>query len=206
MDDVDDLGAVDPLQIDRCDAEVDVAALALRRRWRRCFRATGQLLGACALGIPRTADNVADRECARLKLPGLPRCRSCGGRELARGTDVPGDYRPLTEALDARQLAVTFAEVPPHTDFERGVGHFHKELEEIYLVSRGTLTMRCGEDVMHISAPTAVRVDPKTPRSYRNEGDDLVEMWVVSRLLGYSDSIKVPEFWSASSAAARRNR
>jgi mannose-6-phosphate isomerase-like protein (cupin superfamily) len=122
------------------------------------------------------------------------------------GTDVPGDYRPLTEALDARQLAVTFAEVPPHTDFERGVGHFHKELEEIYLVSRGTLTMRCGEDVMHISAPTAVRVDPNTPRSYRNEGDDRVEMWVVSRLLGYSDSIKVPEFWSASSAAARRNR
>ena len=122
------------------------------------------------------------------------------------GTDVPGDYRPLTEALDARQLAVTFAEVPPHTDFERGVGHFHEELEEIYLVSRGTLTMRCGEDVMHISAPTAVRVDPNTPRSYRNEGDDLVEMWVVSRLLGYSDSIKVPEFWSASSAAARRNR
>jgi hypothetical protein len=66
--------------------------------------------------------------------------------------------------------------------------------------------MRCAEDVMHISAPTAVRVDPNTPRSYRNEGDDPVEMWVVSRLLGYSDSTKVPGFWSASSASARRNR
>ncbi len=86
-----------------------------------------------------------------------------------------------------------------HTDFERGVGPFREELEEIYLISRGTLTMRCAEDVMHISAPTAVRVDPNTPRSYRNEGDDPVEMWVVSRLLRYSDSTKVPGFWSASS-------
>jgi mannose-6-phosphate isomerase-like protein (cupin superfamily) len=122
------------------------------------------------------------------------------------GTDVPGDYRPLTEALQARQLAATFVEVPPHTDFERGVGHFHEEIEEIYLISRGTLTMRCGADVLQLSAPRAVRVDPKTPRSYRNEGSDRVEMWVVSRQLGYSDSTKVPEFWSASPAAARRNR
>jgi len=122
------------------------------------------------------------------------------------GTDVPGDYRPLTEALDARQLAATFVEVPPHTDFERGVGHLHEELEELYLISRGTLTMRCGEDVMQISGPAAVRVDPGTTRSYRNEGDEPVEMWIVSRLLGYSDSTKVPEFWSASSAADRRSR
>lgn len=59
---------------------------------------------------------------------------------------------------------------------------------------------------MQISGPAAVRVDPGTTRSYRNEGDEPVEMWIVSRLLGYSDSTKVPEFWSASSAADRRSR
>ena len=48
----------------------------------------------------------------------------------------------LTDALAAEQPAVTLIRVPPHSDFEQGTGHFHAELEELYLVARGTLTMR----------------------------------------------------------------
>ena len=62
------------------------------------------------------------------------------------GTDVPGEFRPLTRALATEQLAVTLIRVPPHSDFEQGTGHFHDELEELYLVARGTLTMRFGDD------------------------------------------------------------
>jgi mannose-6-phosphate isomerase-like protein (cupin superfamily) len=96
------------------------------------------------------------------------------------GTDVPGEFRQLTDALGARQLAVTFVRVPPHTDFERGTAHVHERIEELYLISRGTLTMRCGDDGLHLSAPVAVWVDPETPRSHRNEGDEPVEMLAVS--------------------------
>ena len=63
------------------------------------------------------------------------------------GTDVPGEFRRLTEALGSEQLAATLIRVPPHSDFEQGTGHFHDEVEELYLVTRGTLTMRFGDEV-----------------------------------------------------------
>ena len=126
--------------------------------------------------------------------------------DLHDGTDTPGEFRPLTEALDARQLAVTLVRVPPHTDFECGTAHTHEQLEELYLISRGTLTMRCGDDVLVLTAPAAVRIDPQTPRSHRNEGDEPVEMWAVSPWMEQSDSTKLPGFWAPSPDAERRRR
>jgi mannose-6-phosphate isomerase-like protein (cupin superfamily) len=92
------------------------------------------------------------------------------------GSDVPGEFRSLTEALGCGQLAVTLIRVPPHSDFEQGTGHFHDEIEELYLVTRGTLTMRLRDEIHEVSAPAAVRVAPTTPRSHRNEGDEPVEI------------------------------
>src|SRR5690348_818101 len=100
------------------------------------------------------------------------------------GTDVPGEFRSLTDALGCEQLALTLIRVPPHSDFEQGTGHHHREIEELYIVTRGTLTMRLGDDVHRIAAGRAVRVAPQTPRSHRNEGDEPVDLWAVSRKLG----------------------
>ena len=121
-------------------------------------------------------------------------------RDFYAGTDVPGEFRRLTEALGAEQLAATLIRVPPHSDFEQGTGHYHDEAEELYLVTRGTLTMRFGDDVHTVSAPAAVRVAPKTPRSHRNEGDEPVDMWAFS-LKGHSDATKIDDFWEASPKA-----
>ena len=117
------------------------------------------------------------------------------------GSDVPGEFRRLTEPLGCTQLAVTLIRVPAHSDFEQGTGHFHDEIEELYLITRGTLTMRFGGDVRTVHAPAAVRVDPRTPRSHRNEGDEPVEMWAVSRRLDRRDSTKLDDFWDASAKA-----
>jgi hypothetical protein len=73
-------------------------------------------------------------------------------------------------------------------------------------ISRATLTMRCGDDVLVLAAPAALRVDPLTPRSHRNEGDEPVEMWAVSPWMARSDSTKLPEFWDACPNAERRRR
>jgi mannose-6-phosphate isomerase-like protein (cupin superfamily) len=117
------------------------------------------------------------------------------------GTDVPGEFRRLTGLLDCSQLAVTLIRVPPHSDFEQGTGHFHDEIEELYLVTRGTLTMRFGDEIRSVSAPAAVRVAPTTPRSHRNEGDEPVELWAISRQLGRGDATKLDDFWDASPEA-----
>ena len=41
-------------------------------------------------------------------------------------------------------------------------------------------------------------------RSHRNEGDEPVEMWAISRILGRSDSTKLDGFWEASPDAVQR--
>ena len=119
------------------------------------------------------------------------------------GTDVPGEFRRLTSALGCEQLAVTLIRVPPHSDFEQGTGHTHEEIEELYLVTRGTLTMRLGDDIHEVRAGSVVRVAPSTPRSHRNLGDEPVEMWAMSRQLGRPDATKIDEFWEASPEAAQ---
>src|SRR4051812_28176234 len=120
------------------------------------------------------------------------------------GTDVPGEFRRLTDALETEQLAVTLVRVPPHSDFEQGTGHYHAEVEELYIVARGVLTVRVGDDVARVTAPAVVRVAPRTPRSHRNEGDEPVELWAVSRRLDHGDATKIDEFWEASPAAAQQ--
>jgi mannose-6-phosphate isomerase-like protein (cupin superfamily) len=119
------------------------------------------------------------------------------------GTSVPGEFRRLTDALGAEQVALTLIRVPPHCDFEQGTGHYHEEIEELYVVTRGTLTMRFGDAVERVRAGSAVRVAPGTPRSHRNEGDEPVEMWAVSRQLGRGDAVKLDDFWEASPDAAQ---
>lgn len=122
------------------------------------------------------------------------------------GTDVPGEFRRLTGALGCDQLSVTLIRVPAHCDFEQGTGHFHDEVEELYLVTRGTLTMRFGDEIRAVRAPAAVRVASGTPRSHRNEGDEDVEMWAVSRRVDRGDATKIDTFWEASPRARQHAR
>ena len=124
--------------------------------------------------------------------------------DVYAGSDVPGEFRPLSRALAGEQLAMTFIRVPPHSDFEQGTGHFHSEVEELYLVTRGTLTMRFGDDVREVTAGSVARVAPSIPRSHRNEGDETVELWAVSPRLDHGDATKIDEFWEASPQAEQR--
>ena len=116
-------------------------------------------------------------------------------------SDVPGEFRRLTDSLGCRQLAATLIRVPPHSDFEQGTGHYHEQIEELYLVTRGTLTMRFGDDIRTVSAPAAVRVASHTPRSHRNEGQEPVEMWAISPQIQHGDATKIDDFWEASPEA-----
>ena len=58
--------------------------------------------------------------------------------------------------------------------------------------------MRLADDVHRVGAGSAVRVAPRTPRSHRNEGDEPVELWAVSRRVEHSDATKIDDFWPAS--------
>jgi mannose-6-phosphate isomerase-like protein (cupin superfamily) len=119
------------------------------------------------------------------------------------GTDVPGEFRSLKDALGTEQLAVTLIRVPPHSDFDQGTGHRHEKLEELYIVTRGTLTMRFDEKVERVRAGSVIRVAPRTTRSHRNEGDEPVELWAVSQRIEEEDATKVEDFWEPSPQATQ---
>jgi mannose-6-phosphate isomerase-like protein (cupin superfamily) len=116
-------------------------------------------------------------------------------------SDVPGEFRSLTEALGARQVAATLIRIPPHSDFEQGTGHRHREIEELYLIGRGTLKMRFEDEVREVEAGSIVRVAPETARSHRNEGDEPVELWAFSPVDENDGGTKLDDFWPASPEA-----
>ena len=122
------------------------------------------------------------------------------------GTSVPGEFRRLGDGLEAEQLAITLIRVPPHSDFEQGTGHYHDEVEELYVITRGELTMRFGDDILKVGAGSVARVAPQTKRSHRNEGDEPVEMWAISRSIDRMDATKIDDFWAASPDAAQERR
>jgi mannose-6-phosphate isomerase-like protein (cupin superfamily) len=116
-------------------------------------------------------------------------------------SDVPGEFRRLTPELDSEQLAITLIRIPAHCDFEQSTGHYHNEIEEIYIITKGELTMRFDDSIEKVGAGSVVRVAPKTTRSHRNEGDKLVEMWAISKKLDHRDATKVDGFWPPSDLA-----
>ncbi|MBI2285718.1 hypothetical protein HYU82_02760 [Candidatus Saccharibacteria bacterium] len=45
---------------------------------------------------------------------------------------------------------------------------------------------------------------PKTLRSHRNEGDEPVEMWAISKKIDHDDSNLIKVFWKASPLAKQK--
>jgi len=123
--------------------------------------------------------------------------------DVYAGSDVPGEFRPLKGALGCEQVNVTLIRIPPHADFEQGTGHFHDEIEEIYIVTTGTLTMRFEDEIRMVGPGSVVRVAPETRRSHRNEGDEPVEMWAISQRSTGDSGHKIDDFWEASDDAAQ---
>ncbi len=64
--------------------------------------------------------------------------------------------------------------------------------------------MRFGDEIRRVGAGSVARVAPHTPRSHRNEGDEPVEIWAVSRRLGRADATKLDDFWESSPLARQR--
>jgi uncharacterized cupin superfamily protein len=130
-------------------------------------------------------------------MPGFAIVRADDVEDAYAGSDVPGEFRKLTDALGAEQLSVTLIRVPPHSDMEQSTGHTHSEIEELYIVAKGTITFRCDDAVEKVAAPAVVRVSPGTARSHRNEDSEPVEMWAVS-VRGHKDATKIDDFWEPS--------
>jgi mannose-6-phosphate isomerase-like protein (cupin superfamily) len=91
-----------------------------------------------------------------------------------------GEMRSFTDSLDAEQVALTWRSMPPGTGGKGSYGHRHKDQEEIYLVVRGAVQFKLGDDVVEVGPHTAVRVGTDVFRSVHNHGPEEAELVICS--------------------------
>jgi mannose-6-phosphate isomerase-like protein (cupin superfamily) len=99
--------------------------------------------------------------------------------------DAPGAFIGYARPMDSEQLGVNvrvlepgMAHVPPGED--DSAGHSHDEIEEIYFVLEGELTVKLGDDVLTLGPRDAVLIPPATVRGARNDGDADAALLMVS--------------------------
>lgn len=91
-----------------------------------------------------------------------------------------GEMLSYTDSLGAEQVALTWRRMPPGTGGRGSYGHRHLTQEEIYLVTRGTITFKIGDDVFEAGPGTAVRIAPQALRSIHNDGETEAEIVLCS--------------------------
>ncbi len=71
--------------------------------------------------------------------------------------------------LGARNMSVTWIEVPPGVDQEL---HSHEEAEQVYVVTQGSGALTVAGDTQQVSAGDLVMVPPATDHSIANDGGE----------------------------------
>ena len=99
---------------------------------------------------------------------------------------------------------MTLIRIPPHSDFEQGTGHFHDEQEEVYIVTRGTLTMRFGDDIRPVGAPArSCAWRPRRRARTATRATSRSSCGRSRRGSASGDATKIDDFWEASPDAAQ---
>jgi uncharacterized cupin superfamily protein len=103
--------------------------------------------------------------------------------KIIKVTDVDnrskhGEMRMMGSALDSEQIALTYRLIPAGA--KSPYGHTHSKIDEIIFIFTGTLKIRLDDEVIEVGPKTTVKISPEVKRGYHNEGDEDVEMLVVS--------------------------
>ncbi len=96
--------------------------------------------------------------------------------------DYPGfgEQRWYSDALGTEQVSFSWRRMPPGTGGRGSYGHRHPGMEEVYLVVRGTVTFKVGDDVFEAGPQTAVRMTGDECYSVHNDSDAETELVIFS--------------------------
>ncbi len=117
--------------------------------------------------------------------------------------DAPGAYlayaRPMGSAqlgLNVRVLEPGQISVPPGVP--HSWGHSHTQIEELYLVIDGTLTLKLADEVLQLDAGDAALVPPGVMRQMRNTSDAPVRVVMASQKVAdpHGEVETDDEFWA----------
>ena len=92
------------------------------------------------------------------------------------GGKVPSPFLGYGRPMGAEQIAFNVRVLEPGTSnvppgYDETLGHSHTEIEEIYFVLEGEITVKLGDDVFTLGPRDAVLIPSGTIRGVRNLGD-----------------------------------
>lgn len=99
--------------------------------------------------------------------------------------DAPGAFLGYARPMGAEQIAFNVRVLAPGTTnvppgYDEALGHSHTEIEEIYFVIDGELTVKADDDVLTLGPRDAIFLPAGTVRSVRNESDAEAALAMVS--------------------------
>jgi uncharacterized cupin superfamily protein len=88
--------------------------------------------------------------------------------------DAPGAFIGYGRPMGAEQIAFNVRVLEPGTTnvppgYDEALGHAHTEIEEIYFVIDGEITVKAGDEVLTLRPRDAILLPAGTIRSVRNE-------------------------------------
>lgn len=90
--------------------------------------------------------------------------------------DGPGEFRGYGRPIGSTQLGLNLRVLAPHTrhsppGVDPASGHSHSEIEELYLVMEGRVTVKLDDEIATLGPRDAVLISPGTVRAMRNDTD-----------------------------------
>lgn len=113
--------------------------------------------------------------------------------ELLRATDAP-DYTEGKDpghrfhgygALGSEQVSMNVIVLEPGATHKvpgmaDDVGHSHEDIDEVYVVAAGEVTVKADDDELVLGPLDAIRLPPEVKRATRNTGDATATVIMVS--------------------------
>ena len=111
-----------------------------------------------------------------------------------------GAYAPDLEAylgrkhLDSEHLGVSYFRYGP--GFRSGMGHSHREQEEVYVVVNGSGRIKLNDEIVELRQWDVVRVAPATVRALEGGPDGLEVLAVGSDRPEGGDGVRAEDWWT----------
>jgi mannose-6-phosphate isomerase-like protein (cupin superfamily) len=111
-----------------------------------------------------------------------------------------GEYAPDLEAyfgrkhLDSEHLGVSYFRYGP--GFRSGMGHSHREQEEVYVVVSGSGRIKLNDDILELRPWDVVRVAPATVRALEGGPDGLEFIAIGADRPEGGDGIRAADWWT----------
>jgi mannose-6-phosphate isomerase-like protein (cupin superfamily) len=111
-----------------------------------------------------------------------------------------GEHAPDLEAyfgrkhLDSEHLGVSYFRYDP--GFRSGIGHSHREQEEVYVVVNGSGRIKLNDDIVELRQWDVVRVAPATVRALEGGPDGLEFIAIGADRPEGGDGVRAEDWWT----------